>query len=187
MSRLRAFHLDYLAWTLETHTFRSVRHTHALCDTLMLLSVAALLACLPAPLGPAAAVAMLASTFLFDVWFDPAAALLVALPVGAGLAAAPSLSRLVGGTTAVLLWALLFALSVSAALLSHELVGEPVQLHPQGMRGTRRVVAFAVYGAFLPFLGAYYQTTLLLEDFGRRSAHAAEARRRVATGLAPLM
>jgi hypothetical protein len=187
MSRLRAFHLDYLAWTLETHGHRSVRHTHALCDTLMLLSVTALLACLPPPLGRAASVGLLALTFVFYVAFDAIAAALVAGLVAAGLVAAAALARALPGPVVVAVWAALFVASVSAALLSHVFVGERVLLYPPSIGGARRIGAFAVYGAFLPFFGAYYQATLLLVDFGGRQSLAAEARRRVATGLAPLL
>ncbi len=77
--------------------------------------------------------------------------------------------------------------SVSGALLSHVLIGEKVLLYPRSIVGTRRILAFVVYGGFLPFFGAYYQTTLFLVDLGRHRTMAAEASRRLGTGRAPLV
>ena len=187
MSALRRFHLDYLAWTLETHGYRSVRHTHALCDTIMLLAVAALISRLPAPFGFPLAAALVALGFLAYVAFDPWAALLVSGSVAAGLGLAHALDAVLAPPVALGLWASLFVLSVSGALLSHVLCGEEILLYPRSIVGARRVLAFAVYGGFLPFFGAYYQTTLFLVDLGHRAALAAEARRRLGTGLAPLV
>jgi hypothetical protein len=153
----------------------------------MLLSVAALLSCLPSPVGLSAAVGLLALTFLFYVAFDAIAAVLVTGLVAAGLSAAAALTRALPAAAIVAGWAALFAASVGGALLSHILVGEPIRLYPRSIRGARRIIAFAVYGAFLPFFGAYYQATLLLVDLGRRQALAAEARTRVRAGLTPLL
>jgi hypothetical protein len=187
MSALRRFHLDYLAWTLETHSFRSVRHTHALCDTVMLLSLLVLIARLPAPFGPTAAAALLALGFFAYVAFDPLASLLVGGTVATGLVAARVLDGLLPAMVTDAGWAALFALSVAAALFSHVLAGEEIRLYPKSIVGPRRLLAFAVYGGFLPFFGAYYQTTLFLVDRGRHAALAAEARRRLGTGLVPLL
>jgi hypothetical protein len=187
MNALRRFHLDYLAWTLETHSFRSVRHAHALCDTLMLLAVLALALRLPSPFGLATAIALLALGFLAYVPFDPLASVLVAGTVAVGLAAARALDSVLPPTVALVGWATLFAVTVSAALLSHVLVGEDIRLYPPTIVGPRRMLAFAVYGGFLPFFGAYYQTTLFLVDLGRHAALAEEARRRVGSNLAPLV
>jgi hypothetical protein len=185
MSPLRRFHLDYLAWTLETHGARSVRHTHALCDTIMLLAVAALVSRLP--FGFPLAAALVALGFLGYVAFDPWAALLVSGSVSAGLGVAHALDAVLAPPVALALWATLFVLSVGGALLSHVLVGEEILLYPRSIVGARRLLAFAVYGGFLPFFGAYYQTTLFLVDLGRHAALADEARRRLGTGLAPLV
>jgi hypothetical protein len=187
MNALRRFHLDYLAWTLETHSFRGVRHTHALCDTIMLLAVLALLSRLPGPLGFVAPAALLALGFVAYVGFDAAASLLVAGTVAAGLLAARALDAVLPPWAALAAWAAVFALSVSGALLSHVFAGEKILLYPPSIVGARRVLAFAVYGGFLPLFGAYYQTTLFLVDLGGRATLAAEARRRVGSNLAPLV
>jgi hypothetical protein len=187
MNALRRFHLDYLAWTLETHSFRGVRHTHALCDTIMLLSVLVLISQLPAPFGLLAAGTLLALGFLAYLACDPLASLLVGGIVAAGLLAARALDGLLPPAVALAGWAAVFAVSVGAALLSHVLAGEEIRLYPKSIVGGRRVLAFAVYGGFLPFFGAYYQTTLFLVDLGRHATLAAEARRRLGTGLVPLV
>jgi hypothetical protein len=187
MKPLREFHLDYLAWTLETHGHRSVRHTHALCDTLMLLAVVVLAAHLPGPFGVIAAVVAIALGFVGYFAFDPLATLLVTGVVALGLVAARALDSVVPASVALALWGTVFVVSVSAAILSHILVREQVRLYPPSVVGSRRILAFAIYGGFLPLFGAYYQTTLFLVDLGRHAKLASEARSRVGTGLAPLL
>jgi hypothetical protein len=187
MRALRAFHLEYLSWTLETHMHKSVRRAHAICDTIMLLAVIGLLTLLPAPFGIAAAAGLIALIFAFYCSFDFATSCIVTVEGALGLWGATRLDALLSTPQALALYGTVFVISVSCALLSHVLVKEKVRLYPDSNTGVRRIAAFALYGTFLPFFGAQYQTTLWLLDIGCHEALASQVRNRVGTGLAPLL